>query len=340
MPLVGCQGMRGIWRRAAALAAVTLVSTGCAAAPSQSAASPSPAESPSPAASPLPLKITSAAFHSGEVGIAYAAVTLNATGGVTPYSWSVAAGALPAGLSISSNGTVSGSPRAAGTFRFTLQVADSAGVSAKLARSFAIARALKATLIPACAAQCLVEAGCVSVCGKFGNLSGGVGPYTYTSLGNLPTGVHLSGLSLAGTFSTVARFTVFTVNVTDSFGAHTSLSPVFNVFPHLTFSGRSCQQSGYCTVGMPYTVGVSEIPRVKVVSWVGNKTCGTSAAPVICPAPPISASVGGGLVTISLASTANPSHSSGTFKLILSDQFLCGPGSNCSATATLNVNLT
>jgi hypothetical protein len=266
-------------------------------------------------------------------------VTLNATGGVTPYSWSVAAGKLPAGLSISTNGTVSGSPKVAGTFRFTLQVADSGGAAAKLARSFGIARALKASLIPACAAQCLVEAGCVSVCGTFGTLTGGVGPYTYTSLGNLPPGVRLSGLSLAGTFTTIARYTVFTVNVTDSFGAHTSISPVFNVFPHLTLSSGSCVGHLSCTVPLLYTVGVSETPIVRVVSWTGSKTCGGIPA-VICPAPPFSASVQGSQITITLGPTVAPNNSKGTFKLSLSDQFLCGPGTHCSATATLNVDLT
>src|SRR3989442_1234560 len=93
----------------AAFAAFALSASGCAAAQDQPPASPSPGESPAASASPLPLTITSAAFHTGEVGIAYAPVTLNANGGVTPYTWIIISGSLPAGLSISSNGTVSGS---------------------------------------------------------------------------------------------------------------------------------------------------------------------------------------------------------------------------------------
>ena len=317
-----------------------MIACGCAAELDQSAASPSPSESPSSAASPLPLTITSASFHTGEVGVEYEPVTLNASGGVTPYTWSITAGSIPAGLSISSNGTVSGSPNVAGTFRFTVQVADSAGGTAKLAKSFGIARALKAALLPACAVQCLVEVGCVNVCGKFGTLTGGVGPFTYTSLGNLPGGVHLSGLSLAGTFTTVARYSVFTVNVTDKFGAHTSITPTFNVFPHLTFTGGSCQGSGSCTVALQYTVGVAETPSVKVVSWTGYKTCGPPTAPyTVCPEPRFSAIAQGNLVSINLGPTVSPNNSTGFFKLLLSDQFPCGSGVRCSATATLNVNL-
>jgi hypothetical protein len=335
---------RGVGGRAAWLAALVLVVSGCAGI-GQSAESPSPLGSPSPSASPLPLTIISATFHNGEVGIDYAPVTLVASGGVSPYSWRVTAGAMPAGLTISDNGTLGGTPKAAGTFRFTLQVTDSTGGTAKVAKSFAIARALKATLVPACATQCLVEVGCVNVCGKFGTLVGGVGPFTYTSLGNLPAGLRLSGLSLAGTFtSSTPRYYTFTVNVTDSLGAHTSVSPTFNVFPHLTFIGGSCQASppgGPCTTGLQYTVGVSETPSVKVVGWTGQKTCGLTGPTTICPAPPFSATVAGNVVTVTVGPTLGANlRTKGTFRLSLSDQFPCGSGVRCSATASLNVDLT
>jgi hypothetical protein len=307
----------------------------------QQGSMPSPSGSPSPSASPVPLAIITATFHTGEVGIDYSPVTLVATGGVSPYTWSLTTGAMPAGLTISDNGTVAGTPKSAGTFRFTLQVADSTGGTAKVAKTFVIARALKATLAPACAAQCLVEVGCANVCGKFGTLTGGVAPFTYTSLGNLPAGLHLSGLTLVGTFtSSTPRFYTFTVNVTDSFGAHTSVSPTFNVFPHLTFTGGSCTAppSGPCTIALQYTVGVSETPSVKVVAWVGGKTC-PAAPKTICPAPTFSATVQGGVVSVSVGPSAI-SGLSGTFRLSLSDQFLCGSGVHCSATASLMVVLT
>lgn len=319
------------------MAALALVVSSCGATQSQPHESPSP----SPSANPVPLAIITATFHTGEVGIDYFPVTLVATGGVSPYTWNVAAGAMPAGLTISGNGTVGGTPTAAGTFRFTLQVTDSAGGSAKAAKSFGVARALKATLVPACAAQCLVEVGCVSVCGKFGTLTGGVGPYTYSTLGNLPTGLRLSGLTLAGTFtSSTPRYYTFTVNVTDSFGAHTSVSPTFNVFPHITLMGGSCNSAfpGPCTIGLPYTVGVSETPTIKVVGWTGQKTCSPPAL-VICPAPPIVATVSGGLVNV-IVGPAALAGTKGTFRLSLSDQFPCGSGVRCSATAPLTVALT
>ena len=51
---------------------------------------------------------------------------LAATGGVAPYSWSVASGTLPAGLSLSSAGVLSGTPTVLGTSTFTVKATDSA----------------------------------------------------------------------------------------------------------------------------------------------------------------------------------------------------------------------
>ncbi len=51
--------------------------------------------------------------------------TLAATGGTLPYRWTVSAGALPQGLTLSSAGVVSGTPTASGTFSFSAEVIDS-----------------------------------------------------------------------------------------------------------------------------------------------------------------------------------------------------------------------
>ncbi|MEW6211010.1 MAG: putative Ig domain-containing protein [Acidobacteriota bacterium] len=86
-----------------------------------------------------PLSITTSSLASGTVGAAYSQ-TLAATGGTTPYVWSLAAGSgpLPTGLTLNSNGTITGTPSAAGTFNFTVQVNDSAQGSAQKAFSITI----------------------------------------------------------------------------------------------------------------------------------------------------------------------------------------------------------
>jgi hypothetical protein len=52
--------------------------------------------------------------------------TLSATGGTAPYQWSIAGGSLPVGLNLNSTaGTISGSPKIAGTTTFTVVATDS-----------------------------------------------------------------------------------------------------------------------------------------------------------------------------------------------------------------------
>jgi hypothetical protein len=65
-------------------------------------------------------------LEEGKVGREYAApMPLQASGGGAPYTWSVAAGTLPAGLVLNaSTGQISGVPSQQGRYTFTLQVVD------------------------------------------------------------------------------------------------------------------------------------------------------------------------------------------------------------------------
>ncbi|HEV3400348.1 MAG TPA: Ig domain-containing protein [Acidimicrobiales bacterium] len=81
---------------------------------------------------PRPLVITnqSDTLAPGRVGASYATGVF-ADGGVPPYRWSLVAGALPPGLSLTTSpGRITGTPTTAGTFTFTLRVADSGGQQA------------------------------------------------------------------------------------------------------------------------------------------------------------------------------------------------------------------
>jgi methionine-rich copper-binding protein CopC len=74
-----------------------------------------------PASAPT---ITTTSLPSGTQNVTYSAV-LQASGGTTPYTWSILSGSLPAGLQLnSSTGAITGTPTSAGTSSFTVQVAD------------------------------------------------------------------------------------------------------------------------------------------------------------------------------------------------------------------------
>ena len=66
--------------------------------------------------------ISTVSLPAGAVSTAYSQ-TLAATGGTTPYSWSVSSGTLPAGLSLSAAGVLSGTPTTEGSSSFTVRVA-------------------------------------------------------------------------------------------------------------------------------------------------------------------------------------------------------------------------
>ncbi|MBI4835036.1 MAG: putative Ig domain-containing protein, partial [Planctomycetes bacterium] len=85
------------------------------------------------------LNITTASLPPNDINYAYSA-TVNATGGTTPYIWSITNGSLPAGLSLNSSaGVIAGTPTASGTSNFTVQVTSNDSQTATKALSIYIA---------------------------------------------------------------------------------------------------------------------------------------------------------------------------------------------------------
>jgi hypothetical protein len=68
-----------------------------------------------------PLTIDTGTLPNGIVGASYSQ-TLQASGGTGSFQWSVSAGQLPPGLSLSAAGAITGTPTTAGTFNFTATV--------------------------------------------------------------------------------------------------------------------------------------------------------------------------------------------------------------------------
>lgn len=76
------------------------------------------------------LSITTATLPSTPVGVSYSA-TLAATGATGSIAWSIANGALPAGLSLSTAGAITGTPSTPGTAIFTVRASDSAAIATR-----------------------------------------------------------------------------------------------------------------------------------------------------------------------------------------------------------------
>jgi hypothetical protein len=164
--------------------------------------------------SPSPVSITSSSLASGTQQQAYSA-TLTATGGTTPYSWTLFSGAFPTGLTLgAASGVISGTPSQSGTFSFTIQVKDSSGQTATTNLGIQIANAPLQIVTTSMPNATVGQAYGVQL-----NGTGGTTPYMWTvSAGTLPGGLSLSSSGLISGSATVAGSSSFTAQLTDAKG--------------------------------------------------------------------------------------------------------------------------
>jgi len=163
---------------------------------------------------PVPVEVTTASLPAGTTGVAYAA-TLSATGGAAPYTWSVSAGSLPAGLSLGTDtGVLSGTPSAAGSATFTARAADSSSPQRSATRGLSIAVAdplvVTTTSLPSATIGVAYSA---TLAG-----SGGTTPYVWSiTSGTLPAGLSFNGATgaISGT-PTAAGTSTLTFRVADA----------------------------------------------------------------------------------------------------------------------------
>jgi hypothetical protein len=162
------------------------------------------------------ISITTTSLPVGEAGVAYY-LKLTGSGGSGSYVWTLASGALPAGLSLAARGIISGTPLAAGTQALALQLSDATGDSATATFSLSIIAAPVMTLgsLPAATAGALYD---VQL-----SATGGTPPYNWTVLsGALPLGLVLLSDGLLSGIPSALGSTVTTVQISDALGARVS----------------------------------------------------------------------------------------------------------------------
>lgn len=173
-----------------------------------------------------PLALSGSPGTTVQEGSSYSA-QYSASGGTQPYSFSLASGALPAGISLNpSSGLISGipAPGSLGSYTFAVKVADNASHSVT-----ASSVTLNVTAVPlnvAGARDVTIERDVAF--SKTYTAAGGSGTgYTYAMVGTFPPGLALDAASgvLSGTPTAYGSYAGLEIQVTDSLGATAATAP-------------------------------------------------------------------------------------------------------------------
>ena len=197
------------------------------------------------------LAITSGSVPNGATGQPYS-FTLAAQNGTPPYTWAVTTGALPTGLSLNANGTISGTPTAVGTFSFSVKVTDSGNPQQSATQNFSNVSVVSGLTITSnstlgAATQSTAYTATLTAANGTGTLTWALGNGS-----SLPAGLSLSSSGLISGTPTTPGTTTFTVKVTDSGTPQQTVSQTFTltvnpftapVVPTFTFNLPSTSQT-------------------------------------------------------------------------------------------------
>lgn len=161
------------------------------------------------------LNITTTSLPNGTQSTSYSQA-LSRTGGTAPFTWTLVSGSLPSGLSLSTDGVISGTPSTLQTSSFTVRVTDNAAAIDEQALSITIGSTsgliITTTSLPnakqnTAYSQTLLR-------------TGGTSPFTWTLVsGSLPSGLSLSTAGVISGTPTTLQTSTFTVRVTDNVAA-------------------------------------------------------------------------------------------------------------------------
>ncbi len=174
-----------------------------------------------------PLAITTVSVLPGLTsGMPYS-VKLAADGGLTPYTWSITQGSLPAGLKLhAATGVISGTPTSGSGSTFTAEVSDAQNPPATASATFSLSANTVTVSSPG--DQTTIAGTAVSLQIAAGDSAAGQA-LTYSATG-LPAGLsnrssgQITGLAVTGTFNV-------TVTATDGTGASGSATFTWTVNP-------------------------------------------------------------------------------------------------------------
>jgi len=209
------------------------------------------------------ITLSPSALTNATVATAYSQ-TITASGGTAAYTYAVTSGALPAGLTLSSGGALSGTPTAGGTFNFTVTATDSSTGSGPYTGSRAYTLVVNAPTLAITPASGSLSASAGVAYSQTFTVSGGLAPYTYSlavNSGTMPTGLSFNtGTGVLSGTPTTTGVVNFTVTATD----------------HATGTGPYSTSGTYTLTTSAPTITVS--PTTLIAATVGAAYSQTATA--------------------------------------------------------------
>ncbi len=239
------------------------------------------------------ITLSPTSLAAGTVGTAYSRA-LAGSGGTGPYTFAVTSGSVPAGLTLSGAGLLSGTPTTAQTASFTIRATDANGCTGSLAYTLTMACptiTLSPTSLPAGVVGTAYSQALSS--------TGGTSPKTFAVIsGAIPTGLTLSSAGLLSGTPTTAQTATFTVRATDAHGCTGSQAysvtiaaappptcPTITLFPASLpngFTGRAYTQTFTASGGTaPYTIVKTVGTFPAGLTYTGATLAGTPTTAVV-----------------------------------------------------------
>ncbi len=198
---------------------------------------------------PSTLSVTTVDMPEATVQVPYSR-TMVASGGQSPYTWVIESGSLPAGLTLSQSGTISGTPTLPSTSNFVARVTDADNKTATKAFTLIV----RPTAVLAITTRELPRGSVGTSYSQPLGASGGQSPYTWSiQSGNLPEGLLLNQAGvIAGTPERAGSFS-FVLRVTDSVEAVVSVTLNIVINPPSTVLTIETGSIADAVVGQDYS---------------------------------------------------------------------------------------
>ncbi len=218
--------------------------------------------------SAAPLTITLNQLPRGSVGTPYSQ-NIGASGGQTPYTWSIQSGNLPDGLTLNQGGIISGTPERAVTTSFVLKLTDAVNASVSSTLSLTINPAVQLLSI---ATQSLADGVVGQDYTQTLNAVGGNAPYHWElKSGTLPEGLLLSDAGVIAGLPTTTGELSFEVRAIDQSGQSVIASLSIDVDPPPDLTILSPSALPVAAVGVPYRFEFKALSGTAPYVWVKKK---------------------------------------------------------------------